>query len=542
MRLMPSILHIHDHSRRRRRAREEVSRGPLALTTLLAWFAARCLRILVRDTDWLGALRLLLFNPLRRMFVRRFLFAVRLLLGGRLALLLLFLLLLLGLLALSLLLGSLAVVLALLLLVTVVGDVDVGRRNSGRVGHLGRRGELRALVEVALLDGSGLNGGTLALLGTRASEGLVEVLVLLLPGGRGGLVGATVLIELARLLHLLLGGGGRAQAPATGVEVTLHNATLDLGNDTVVARGHLDGRHLGDTDGDGLTLGGNENDLLVDINAGLVAEETGKHELGTVADGVDSAVLHNHTLVASEERLEGRDDGAESRLVALVIVDPLGVKNVVKSGHAVLLVHGTGADTAELLHVTADTEEETKVDTEGTDVGTGLARNVEDSKLALVVELEELAGVDGADTELSLDSRDKRRALEESTSEGLKGARELCLSTGELSVQTEDCNIFLSCTLLALHEAGSAVNADNQTSSDLGVKSSGVTSALNTEHALEPCDDFVRGRVGRLVKVDNTGGDVRGEVAAERVAASRNRREVTGTDQDCRFLLVACAK
>jgi len=43
-------------------------------------------------------------------------------------------------------------------------------------------------------------------------------------------------------------------------------------------------------------------------------------------------------------------------------LDPLGVKNVVKSGHAVLLVHGTGADTAELLHVTADTEEETKVD------------------------------------------------------------------------------------------------------------------------------------------------------------------------------------
>jgi hypothetical protein len=141
--------------------------------------------------------------------------------------------------------------------------------------------------------------------------------------------------------------------------------------------------------------------------------------------------------------------------------------------------------------VTANTEEETKVDTEGTDVGTGLARNVEDSKLALVVELEELAGVDGADTELSLDSRDKRRALEESTSEGLEGARELCLSTGELAVQTEDCNIFLSGTLLALHEAGGTVNADNKASSDLRVESSGVSSALDTEHTLEPCDNFV---------------------------------------------------
>ena len=189
--------------------------------------------------------------------------------------------------------------------------------------------------------------------------------------------------------------------------------------------------------------------------------------------------------------------------------------------------------------MTADTEEETKVDTESTDVGTGLARNVEDGKLALVVELEELAGVDGADTELSLDSRNKRRALEESTSESLEGARELCLSTGELAVQTEDCNIFFSCALLALHETGGAVNADNQTSSDLGIESSRVTGALDTEHALEPCDDFVGGRVGGLVEVDDTGGDVGGQVAAERVATGGDRGEVTGADQDCRCLLVA---
>jgi hypothetical protein len=203
--------------------------------------------------------------------------------------------------------------------------------------------------------------------------------------------------------------------------------------------------------GDSLTLGGDEDNLLVDVNAGLVAKKTGKHELGTVADGVDGAVLHDHTLVASKERLERRDDSAESGLVALVVVDPLCVENIVKSGHAVLLVHGTGADTTELLHVTANTEQETKVDTESTDVGTSLARDVEDSELALVVELEELAGVDGADTKLPLDGRNKRRALEESTSEGLKSARELGLSTRKLAVQTEDCNIFLSCALLALH-------------------------------------------------------------------------------------------
>jgi hypothetical protein len=41
--------------------------------------------------------------------------------------------------------------------------------------------------------------------------------------------------------------------------------------------------------------------------------KTGKHELGAVADGVNGAVLHDHTLVAGEERLEGRDDSVDTR-------------------------------------------------------------------------------------------------------------------------------------------------------------------------------------------------------------------------------------
>jgi hypothetical protein len=48
----------------------------------------------------------------------------------------------------------------------------------------------------------------------------------------------------------------------------------------------------------------------VDLDALLEAQQTRKHELGTVADGVDGAVLNNNTLVARQETLEGRDDVA----------------------------------------------------------------------------------------------------------------------------------------------------------------------------------------------------------------------------------------
>lgn len=220
-------------------------------------------------------------------------------------------------------------------------------------------------------------------------------------------------------------------------------------------------------------------------------------------------------------------------LVALVVVEVLGIKDIVKGDEVLLLVHGTRSHTSQLLHVSTDTQQKTKVNTECTDVGTSFARNPEDTELSLVVELVKLALVDGSDTELSLDGGNKRRTLEESTSEGLKGAGELCLATGELVVKSDNTDILLAGTLLRLDQAGGAVNADNQTSSDLGVESTGVTSTLATENALDPGDDFVRRRVGGLVEVDNTAGDVRLEITLEGSCACRDGGEVTSANKDC---------
>jgi hypothetical protein len=130
--------------------------------------------------------------------------------------------------------------------------------------------------------------------------------------------------------------------------------------------------------------------------------------------------------------------------------------------------------------VGTDTEEETKVNTESTDVGTSLTADPEDTKVTLVIELVELALVDGTDTELTLDSRDERRTLEERTSQGLQSAAELSLATGNLVVETNDTDVLLTGTLLGLDQTGGTVNADDQTSSDLGIKGTTVTSLLGS--------------------------------------------------------------
>jgi len=83
-------------------------------------------------------------------------------------------------------------------------------------------------------------------------------------------------------------------------------------------------------------------------------------------------------------------------------------------------------------------------------------------------------------------------------------------------VESDDTDVLLSGALLRLDETGRSVDTDNQASSDFRVERSRVTSLLHAENSLEPSDDFVRGRVGRLVEVDDTGLDVGCEVTLER--------------------------
>tara|TARA_R110002003_G_scaffold239_1_gene17188 strand:+ start:27146 stop:27544 length:399 start_codon:yes stop_codon:yes gene_type:complete len=130
--------------------------------------------------------------------------------------------------------------------------------------------------------------------------------------------------------------------------------------------------------------------------------------------------------------------------------------------------------------VRAHTEQKTEMYAERTDVGSSLAAHPEYTQLPLIVEFVELALVDGSDTELSLDGRNKRRALEEGTSEGLERARKLRFAAGQLVVQADDAHVLFSGTLLGLDETGRAVNADDEAACDLGIEGTAVASLLDS--------------------------------------------------------------
>lgn len=167
-----------------------------------------------------------------------------------------------------------------------------------------------------------------------------------------------------------------------------------------------------------------------------------------------------------------------------------------------VLVHSTRSHSSQLLHVRTDTEQQAQVHTERTDVSAGLAADPEDTKVAVVVELDELGLVDGSDTQLALDGGDQGRALEERAGEQLKGAGELGLTAGDLVVESHDGDVLLSGSLLGLDKARGAVDADDQTSCNFGVEGTAVAGLLDAEHALHPGDDFVGRGVRGLVELE----------------------------------------
>jgi len=115
-----------------------------------------------------------------------------------------------------------------------------------------------------------------------------------------------------------------------------------LCDDAMVARVHDGGCHLRDAEGDSLSLGCHHHDLLThlqwneetgaqggNLDAVFEAKQTGDHELGAVADGVDGAVLGDHALVPDQETLQRHDDAAKVRLVLGVVVQVLRVHDIV---------------------------------------------------------------------------------------------------------------------------------------------------------------------------------------------------------------------
>mmetsp|Transcript_21948 Transcript_21948/g.51874 ORF Transcript_21948/g.51874 Transcript_21948/m.51874 type:complete len:409 (+) Transcript_21948:429-1655(+) len=318
-----------------------------------------------------------------------------------------------------------------------------------------------------------------------------QLLVHLVPAARGLLVGPPVLVQLPLNNHLLLRLGLRTEPPSPGVGVALHDDSLDLGDDAMVAGGHHGRRHLRDAEADCLALGGDHDNLGPDFNAVLEAQQAGDHELRAVADGVDRTVLDHHALVRDEKALEREDHAAQVRLVLVRVEGPLGIEHVMHRHQVVRLRQRTRPHAPQLLHVPAHAEQQPEMHAHRSHVRACLAADPEDPQVALHVVLNHLALVDGADSQLALHSRDEGGALEDRSLQPLQGLRELALALNR-PVQPRDRDILLSCALLRLDEACRPLDTHNQAACHFGIKRSTVASLLDAENTPDPRNYLMR--------------------------------------------------
>ena len=75
-------------------------------------------------------------------------------------------------------------------------------------------------------------------------------------------------------------------------------------------------------------------------------------------------------------------------------------------------------------------------------------------------------------------------------------------------MKLEDANVLFTGTLLRLDKSSGSTDADDKTTSNLGIEGTRVTGFLDLENSLDPSDDLVGGRIRWLVDVQNTRLDV----------------------------------
>jgi len=184
--------------------------------------------------------------------------------------------------------------------------------------------------------------------------------------------------------------------------------------------------------------------------------------------------------------------------------------------------------------VGAAAEDVADVNAKGTNVGTSLAADPEDTHIALLIVVEQLALINSPHTEFLLDGGDQRGSLEHGAGQ-LKECLFNLLHLLDVLMELDDGNVLFTSGLLGLDESGCIVDASNQAAGNLGVEGAGVAGLVNLQDTLDPCNDLVRGRVRWLVEVDHT-------IALELKEGSSGGRPATGEGSEVVCLDVKLVK
>ena len=101
----------------------------------------------------------------------------------------------------------------------------------------------------------------------------------------------------------------------------------------------------------------------------------------------------------------------------MVIIQPLGIKDVVHCKHAFLFALDAGSNTSQFLHLPTNPKQQTHMYAHGTDIGAGFHTNPKDAQVTVLVMFNQFAFIAGSNTKLAFDSWNEWWSLEQSSFE-----------------------------------------------------------------------------------------------------------------------------
>jgi hypothetical protein len=88
-------------------------------------------------------------------------------------------------------------------------------------------------------------------------------------------------------------------------------------------------------------------------------------------------------------------------------------------------------------------------------------------------------------------------------------------------VQFDDADVFFAGTLLGLDQSRCPVETDNKTPGDFRIECATMASFFESQNAFNPRNDFVTGRIGGFVEIDNPVTQMLGKRSGERTTTTR---------------------
>mmetsp|Transcript_15791 Transcript_15791/g.23555 ORF Transcript_15791/g.23555 Transcript_15791/m.23555 type:complete len:222 (+) Transcript_15791:422-1087(+) len=220
-----------------------------------------------------------------------------------------------------------------------------------------------------------------------------------------------MLIQLSFLNHCLLPLRHGSKSPSPRVRISLHNHSLNLGNNPMITSRHNRCCHLRNCNSNCLSLGSHEHHLRAHINIIRKPQKTRNHQLGPITNGIDSRILHHNPLVIRQQDLKRHNNPSQVLLILCRIIHMLCIQDIMHGTHIIILAQNTRSDPPQLLHMSPGPNQETKVHAKSTNIRSCFTVHPKNTKITLLVKFNQFRFINGTNTKLTLDRRDQGRSL-----------------------------------------------------------------------------------------------------------------------------------